>query len=226
MKSSFFSAFLSFISLLTFSSTISATCFYPDGSIPGDYTYTPCGDAAVEPCCTSYLEGACVAGGLCKNEDSQYYIGACTDKTWESPICPNYCKNESSIGGFAPVSSCGGTEYCCGTFDGSCCSGGTFNINNDVVSSTTILSSTTTSSATSTPTITTPAATSSSTPKSGLSAGDIGAIVGTIVGFLGVLVVVLTVYYKDQFGGWVNALVVVMSCTMCGERHPPGGGHG
>lgn len=93
MKSSSFSAFLSFICLLLFISSISATCFYPDGSIPSDYTYTPCGNAAVEPCCTSAFNGECVSGGLCKNDDDQYYIGACTDQTWESSICPNYCKN-------------------------------------------------------------------------------------------------------------------------------------
>jgi hypothetical protein len=93
MRSSCFSAFLSFICLLLFIPSISATCFYPDGSLPTDYSYTPCGNAAVEPCCTSYDDGLCVNGGLCKNDYDVYYIGACTDKTWGSSICPNYCKN-------------------------------------------------------------------------------------------------------------------------------------
>jgi hypothetical protein len=71
------------------------TCYFPDGSLAkGNF---PCFlDQEVSPCCG--VDTICEASGLCKVEGSagvsDLIRGACTDPTWDSPECPQYCIRE------------------------------------------------------------------------------------------------------------------------------------
>lgn len=62
------------------------TCYYPNGTSSVD---TPChSDNAASACCN---EGAtCLSNGLCLG-GSIVSRGSCTDQSWESPDCPQYC---------------------------------------------------------------------------------------------------------------------------------------
>lgn len=92
-------------------------CFFPNGAIVQD---TPCNStlSSVSACCGPGY--ACLSNGLCaltehtpqelaRNSPS-FIRGSCTDKTWNSTDCPQYCKdtaNGDSIGlGGNGVSKC------------------------------------------------------------------------------------------------------------------------
>lgn len=65
------------------------TCYYPDGSIAqGD---KPCGNGTDVACCGS--GGICLSNGLCMDvaQPNTLARSSCTDKTWNSGNCPNYC---------------------------------------------------------------------------------------------------------------------------------------
>ena len=76
-----------------------ANCYYPDGSIAT--ADTPCNSAAngtsVSPCCAN--SNICVDNALCLtpcltvNRLPIIYRGSCTDKTWKSPECAQYCSD-------------------------------------------------------------------------------------------------------------------------------------
>ena len=69
------------------------TCYFPDGSeAPDD---TPCHSASAgsgaSPCCKS--TAVCLDNTLCLSQIGWEDIsrGTCTDRTWQSPECPQYC---------------------------------------------------------------------------------------------------------------------------------------
>jgi hypothetical protein len=70
-------------------------CYYPNGAQPTSDDWEPCSPNAVSACCDfTYGECSSIGGGLCHNTQENYlYVGACTDNTWKSDACPNYCEN-------------------------------------------------------------------------------------------------------------------------------------
>jgi hypothetical protein len=71
-------------------------CYYPDGSIPVDYVWVPCGGPGVHSACCIPSEGdVCQELGLCWFPDTtgnNTFRGTCTDRTWNDPACPkNIC---------------------------------------------------------------------------------------------------------------------------------------
>lgn len=71
------------------------TCFYPDGSVSTHDT--PChspsiGDGA-SACCGS--TDICLNNSLCLAQSGAELVtrGSCTDQTWQSPECPQYCSD-------------------------------------------------------------------------------------------------------------------------------------
>lgn len=69
-------------------------CYYPDGTEATDHT--PCnGSASNTPtdassCCHDISNSYCQDNNLC-TWNGAMYRGACTDKTWTSPNCPQQC---------------------------------------------------------------------------------------------------------------------------------------
>ena len=72
--------------LLLFEVVNCTLCYYPDGTLAT--LDSPCfPDADVSFCCGNGT--ACLADQLCYNDG--YIRGSCTDKTWNSPECPQFC---------------------------------------------------------------------------------------------------------------------------------------
>lgn len=101
----------------TLSTLVAATaCYYPDGSTAtGD---TPCGNGTDVACCGK--DSICLTNGLCMDVAQPYSLArsSCSDQTWTSSNCPNYCLQSSTFNG----SGCsvvlytyldGVAEYCC-----------------------------------------------------------------------------------------------------------------
>ncbi len=90
------SKFTSFLFLLLFvvhstSAASARSCYFPDGN--NATKDTPCKSATVSTCCQ---EGAtCLDNGLCFDPFGSavggYIRGSCTDKSWASSSCPQYC---------------------------------------------------------------------------------------------------------------------------------------
>lgn len=91
-----FSLLIIYFSLLTgcqLATAVSskATCFSINGQPNTDF---PCFlGQSVSACCGT--DSICLDNGLCKPVDSvgvsELIRGSCTDETWLSPSCPNYC---------------------------------------------------------------------------------------------------------------------------------------
>ena len=126
-------AFVLSSTVLVVASSTNATrpCFYPSGDLSGDQPCDP--DAPVSVCCSSPAE--CLSNGLCREPDSDhvntsYARGSCTDHSWKSSFCPQFCFAYKFTG--EQVWECGNTggysspaTYCCETehSEGSrCCS--------------------------------------------------------------------------------------------------------
>jgi hypothetical protein len=87
------------------------SCYWPDGTTlttaNDAYEFTACfsGDSQ---CCAK--EEVCLSKGLCfSRPEGKFHRGACTDKTWSTSPCPQYCKNSQSSGQENNVNNC---EYC------------------------------------------------------------------------------------------------------------------
>ena len=79
-----------------------ATCYYPDGTVaPQD---TACTDSVAESTCCG--QGyACLSNRICmatgdeikKQGASLYVRGSCTDQSWRSSNCPQFCINSDDL---------------------------------------------------------------------------------------------------------------------------------
>ncbi|KAI9854921.1 MAG: hypothetical protein M1824_006490 [Vezdaea acicularis] len=190
-------------------------CFLPNGALRGDDS--PCDPNAEDsPCCWQSLGYECLDNGLCvgngtANVSPQIIRGTCTDPTWKSPKCPQYCLENDYTGAGAAnftidtvVWQCSsgdpanGGSFCCDIAypspnNQSCCGQyNMFSLGSTVGSQSTSsaksgTTSTASSRATSTAATTTAtAATTSNLASSGSSnhAAAIGAGVGVPVGVL------------------------------------------
>jgi len=78
-------------------------CYAPNGDLAQGGNFPCFLDQDVSPCCG---EGSiCEASGLCKVAGStgvsDLIRGSCTDRTWNSPECPQYCLGEwDPVGSF------------------------------------------------------------------------------------------------------------------------------
>lgn len=119
MTNTFFSlqslstSLLLFASLTTFSS---ATCYEPDGSIIQDDTSCDSTAEASYCCGTGW---SCLSDGICMIEQQAatvYYRGSCTDKSWSSQECPNFCL-QFGTNASLPMGKCNRSDgqdwYCC-----------------------------------------------------------------------------------------------------------------
>lgn len=69
------------------------TCYFPDGSV--SLGFTPCHSASTgaSACCAEM--DVCLDNKLCLSQSGQQDLtrGSCTDKTWGSPECSQYCSD-------------------------------------------------------------------------------------------------------------------------------------
>ena len=70
------------------------TCYFPDGSI--SYRDTPCRASSygqASPCCA--VMDICLDNALCLAQQGSEVIsrGSCTDSTWRSTECAQYCQD-------------------------------------------------------------------------------------------------------------------------------------
>ena len=94
----YFSSFISILALLVLQSlSITGalsnvpTCYNFDRSVAkGNYACNL--SANVTSCCG--IGSICLDNKVCQNGNNQIIRGACTDPTWTSPECPNYCTGE------------------------------------------------------------------------------------------------------------------------------------
>lgn len=81
---------MTFLSLsLSETSLAKPICYYPDGSIA--QSDLPCGNSTDVACCGG--SAICLTNGLCLDVSQPNTLArsSCTDKTWTSGNCPNYC---------------------------------------------------------------------------------------------------------------------------------------
>ena len=84
---------MALLALALVSPVLARDCFYPDGTIPTDSNYVPCGpqDGPHSACCAS--GDGCSSTGYCFGSAGYMYRGGCTDKNWTAPECARHCKN-------------------------------------------------------------------------------------------------------------------------------------
>ncbi|KAJ9156760.1 hypothetical protein NKR19_g4189 [Coniochaeta hoffmannii] len=140
---------------------VAATCYYPDGSVAGTYSWVPCkGTGTASACCIPNEGDVCMADGLCNWVGHYYFRGACTDKTWQDPNCAQVCKGDNPSG-YVAAQQCPSGDYCCGS---GCCTDGTsgFALNNTATLAFASTSTTATSTTSKKTTTTRPRTTSTS----------------------------------------------------------------
>ncbi|KAK8207554.1 hypothetical protein IWZ01DRAFT_370465 [Phyllosticta capitalensis] len=185
-------------------------CYYPNGDIAtNDYA---CYLNTTESfCCTQNVK--CLDNKICDSIDPVHYRynrGTCTDKTWTSDACPNFCVGQSADYGSGVVKCPGTSQVCCdnGNNDSNatCCfDDSLFNLPGDwdafrtingtastavldIQASTSISTTSTTASATSSP----------QNDSEGVGAGTIaGAAIGGVAG-ISVLILAALLYLRRR----------------------------
>ena len=104
----------------------SSLCYFPNGNVSNGLACHPTAEASV--CCGDGV--ACLSNGVCEHlSDSSsssvaatYYTrGTCTDSSWKSASCPQFCQKENPDGVMLLSNCTTDGIWCCGTNDGSCC---------------------------------------------------------------------------------------------------------
>ncbi|OCL01450.1 hypothetical protein AOQ84DRAFT_6704 [Glonium stellatum] len=114
--------FLTLCLLVGVSAASNTTCYYPDGLESKGLPCNPTAD--VSTCCGPGF--ICLGNDLCtpgpndrKTYDYKFYRSSCTDATWKSSACPNFC-----LGPLDDIDSGQGLESCSGSPDQYCCGRG------------------------------------------------------------------------------------------------------
>ncbi len=69
------------------------TCYYPNGDASTD---TPCNSTTQFSACCDAAD-FCLANHLCfSSTNLLLWRGSCTDPNWNSPECPQYCRNSKA----------------------------------------------------------------------------------------------------------------------------------
>ena len=77
--------------VLTRRASESPSCYFPNGVIaPTDYACNP--SANVSPCCG--FDMICLDNKICQSISGDNFRGTCTDQTWKSPGCPQFCTGQ------------------------------------------------------------------------------------------------------------------------------------
>ncbi|TIA03146.1 hypothetical protein D6C82_02130 [Aureobasidium pullulans] len=94
------------------------TCYWPDKSIAEELT--SCNSMAENSHCCG-ANSLCLDNGYCFNQGNKYgnriSRGGCTDKSWDSDACPQYCQTTISDGGISislVSESENDSKFCCG----------------------------------------------------------------------------------------------------------------
>ena len=91
--------------LLTVSSLVEATCYWQNSTLAPDDPFsiapddTACFPAQENSACCA-TGWTCLSDGVCyieQGDNSFYYRGTCTDRTWNSQQCPGWCFAQSEI---------------------------------------------------------------------------------------------------------------------------------
>lgn len=105
-----------------FAHRVRASCYYPDGTFPTDYSYEPCTGDQYSTCCIPSEGDQCLSNGLCYYPGGEYaFRGACTDKTWQASQCFQHCKSGDAASSWDELVACGDTKYCCSSDGSTCC---------------------------------------------------------------------------------------------------------
>lgn len=113
---------LLFVTLVLYCSHVHSVCFYPSGDqTPGDIAcQDDSADSADSACCPQGY--ACINNGICMQTsvtpiapDStvfEWMRSSCTDSTWRSSQCPNFCQRgppyNDVLNGTQSMGSCDG----------------------------------------------------------------------------------------------------------------------
>jgi hypothetical protein len=83
-----------FVALALLVGLTNCQCYYPNGDSKEDDV--PCSSAPGSPCCPEGWQ--CLSNGLCYL-DYANYLGryTCTDKSWKSSGCPNFCTHSKNL---------------------------------------------------------------------------------------------------------------------------------
>ncbi|KAM0800205.1 hypothetical protein BDR22DRAFT_821695 [Usnea florida] len=106
---------LSICFLLKATTIRAQACYFPDGSI--STRDAPCRASSPDqpsPCCAA--TDVCLDNALCLAQSGSESIsrGTCTDETWRSSECPQYCQDVYTSVGVGIFTAANGRSYCCG----------------------------------------------------------------------------------------------------------------
>ncbi|KAL4906787.1 hypothetical protein BDW74DRAFT_127437 [Aspergillus multicolor] len=116
-----------------FSVALAARCYYTDGTFALDEQQPCFPEKEVSACCgiakTNGDENDyCLTNGLCLGQVSGYtgfmLLNSCTDSSWESDDCPNFCPKSMQVSYGIHILPCLGKsnkQWCCSTDGSDCC---------------------------------------------------------------------------------------------------------
>ncbi|KXS98573.1 hypothetical protein AC578_4285 [Pseudocercospora eumusae] len=88
---------------------LAQNCYYPNGDVSTTDAACSSGDSA---CCPNNWE--CLSNGLCYDPTNKYFNrNTCTDQTWESSDCPQYCTANNTAAGNEALKQCDDGSWCC-----------------------------------------------------------------------------------------------------------------
>ncbi|KAF2724067.1 hypothetical protein K431DRAFT_344202 [Polychaeton citri CBS 116435] len=104
--------------ILCLASLGQSLCYYPNGTEASGFIPID-GDAEVSACCSPYDLFTNI--GLCKSPfdggNNWYWRNTCTDRSWNSSSCPQYCVDTDFDPRYAnsdwPLIACSETAFCC-----------------------------------------------------------------------------------------------------------------
>ena len=88
------SGILCLLTSFTFAQGGVPACYFPRGEGDG-FGYACDLTANVSACCA--IGWACLDNGLCKSGNGKIARGSCTDRSWNSLDCPQYCLSKPNL---------------------------------------------------------------------------------------------------------------------------------
>ncbi|KAF7195152.1 hypothetical protein HII31_03358 [Pseudocercospora fuligena] len=85
-------------------------CYYPNGDV--STTDAACSSSGDSACCPNNWE--CLSNGICYDPTNEYFNrNTCTDQSWESSDCPQYCTANNTAAGNEALKQCDDGSWCC-----------------------------------------------------------------------------------------------------------------
>ncbi|KAL4743499.1 hypothetical protein BDV11DRAFT_178490 [Aspergillus similis] len=116
-----------------FSVTLAAKCYYTDGTFALD-EQQPCFPEKEHSACCGIAKtngdenDYCLTNGLCLGQVKGYtgfvLLNSCTDSSWESDDCPNFCPKSMQVSYGIHILPClesSNNQWCCSTDGSDCC---------------------------------------------------------------------------------------------------------